>query len=337
MRVERALDKLREGLRRRGFDSTAAVLAGILPAYATAAVPGGLAATATNAALATLGASGIAALVTSMNATKITLATVGVLGVIGFAGFEAHRASALQDELGGLRQEVTRSAEQLRTLEKRISDAKATPASGASAPAVPTAGSAAAVAATEPVETPGITRTAPAGWHKNGSKPGAYDVGVDATELWGGMPSAYVKSSSADASGEFGGMMQTTAADLYRGQRVRMSGWVKTKDATSGQLWLRIDGQGQGNVLGFDNMNNRAPKGTTDWQEYSIVLDVPKEASSLNYGMFLGGTGQMWTNAVRIEPVGADVPTTDMTKQQRQLPQQPVNLGFSPTPKPGGG
>src|SRR6478609_1001992 len=56
MRVERALDKLREGLRRRGFDSTAAVLAGILPAYATAAVPSGLATTATNAALATLGA-----------------------------------------------------------------------------------------------------------------------------------------------------------------------------------------------------------------------------------------------------------------------------------------
>ena len=86
--------------------STAAVLAGILPAYATAAVPGGLAATAANAALATLGTSGIAALVTSMNATKITLATVGVLGVIGFAGFEAHRASTRQDELGGLRQEV---------------------------------------------------------------------------------------------------------------------------------------------------------------------------------------------------------------------------------------
>jgi hypothetical protein len=134
-------------------------------------------------------------------------------------------------------------------------------------------------------------------------------------------------------------MMQTTAADLYRGQRVRLSGWVKTKDATSGQLWLRIDGQGQGqgNMLGFDNMAKRAPTGTTDWQEYSVVLDVPKEASSLNYGMFLGGTGQMWTNAVRVETVGADVPTTNMLNQPRQLPQQPVNLGFSPAPKPGGG
>jgi hypothetical protein len=90
-------------------------------------------------------------------------------------------------------------------------------------------------------------------------------------------------------------------------------------------------------MLGFDNMAGRAPKGTNDWQEYSIVLDVPENAASLNYGFFLGGTGQVWVNAVTVQPVGSDVPTTNMMDKPRaKLPDTPVNLGFKPAAPSGG-
>ena len=125
--------------------------------------------------------------------------------------------------------------------------------------------------------------------------------------------------------------MQTTSAEAYHDKRVKLTGWVKTEDASDGgHLWLRIDGQKPGEMLGFDNMNSRAPKGTTDWQKFSTVLDVAKEASTINYGFFVKGTGKVWVNGLTIQPVGSDVPTTNMDLSPRNLPKTPVNLGFSP-------
>ena len=130
--------------------------------------------------------------------------------------------------------------------------------------------------------------------------------------------------------------MQSTSAEQYKNQRVRMTGWIKTEDANNSgaHLWLRVDGQTSGKLLGFDNMDKRAPKGTTDWEEYSIVLDVPDEAKSLNYGFFLCGKGQMWVNGVNIERVGTETPTTNMLTAPKPLPTAPVNLGFNPSPAP---
>lgn len=343
MRVDRALGRLREHLARRGFKSSAVVLAGLLPAYASAAVPGGLVVTVAQAAFA----SGVAAAIpatffTTMNASKIIASTVGALAVAGFLGYEMHRSNVLRDELSELRREHARAADRVLGLEEELSDLKAragasNPSTGNATGAAPASSSTPAVASAPPV-VKGVTRGAPAGWRKNGSKPDAFEVGVDENNSWGGMPSAYAKSISADAQNAFGGMMQTTAAEQYKNQRVRLSGWIKTEDVEQGggQLWLRVDGPGSGNVLAFDNMNDRAPKGTTDWQEYSIVLDVPETATSLNYGYFLRGAGQVWVNAVIIQPVGNDVPTTDMTSKRPQLPSAPVNLGFKPTAATGG-
>lgn len=342
MRVDRALGRLREHLECRGFKSSAVVLAGLLPACASAAVPGGLTVTITHAALASGVAAAIpAAFFASMNASKIIASAVGVLAVAGFVGYEMHRSNALRDELTALRREHAQATDRVRGLEQQVSNLKAQPVSGgsstrtaASAPATPAAP---AVADALP-EIKGVTRGAPAGWRKNGSKPDAFEVGVDANHSWGGMPSAYAKSVSADAQNAFAGMMQTTAADQYKNKRVRMNGWIKTEDVAQGggQLWLRVDGPGGGNVLAFDNMNDRAPKGTNDWEEYSIVLDVPETATSLNYGYFLRGTGQMWINGVTFELVGDDVPSTDMYSKRRALPPTPVNLGFKPAAPSGG-
>ncbi|HEY0946436.1 MAG TPA: hypothetical protein VGD81_14260 [Opitutaceae bacterium] len=174
-----------------------------------------------------------------------------------------------------------------------------------------------------------MTPKPPKGWYKNGSANELYEVGVDENNAWGGMPSAYARSTGA-AEGKFGGMMQTISADVYKNQRVRLTGWVKTEDAADGgHLWMRVDGPEGGKSLQFDNMNQRAPKGTTDWEEYSIVLDVPPESTRLNYGFFVRGKGRMWVNGLTVTPVGNDVPTTNMMKPPA-LPQAPVNLGFVP-------
>lgn len=172
-----------------------------------------------------------------------------------------------------------------------------------------------------------VTTKAPTGWWKNGSKPDAYQAGVDRQQLRNGQPSAYVKSLEPEIAG-FGGMMQMCSAENYLGKRLRLSAWMKTADANNAgaHLWFRIDGANN-QMLGFDNMDPRPVKGTTDWTLYSLVLDVPSGASALAYGFFVGGTGQAWVSDFKIEEVGTDVPTTNLSTG-RSLPKQPVNLSF---------
>jgi len=181
-----------------------------------------------------------------------------------------------------------------------------------------------------PPANPGITTTAPNGWWKNGSKVAAYVVGVDRVQTHAGKPSAYVKSIEPAVDG-FGGMMQMCAADAYHGKRLRLSAWMKTENANDGgaHLWFRVDGRDQGQMLQFDNMDNRPLKGSSDWQQVAIVLDVSPNAAALAYGFFVGGTGQAWVSALTLEEVGPEVPTTDVTAAaHRRLPTAPVNLGF---------
>jgi len=44
-------------------------------------------------------------------------------------------------------------------------------------------------------------------------------------------------------------------------------------------------------VIAFDNMQKRAINGTTGWQRYEVVLDVPKDATVVAFGILLNGGG----------------------------------------------
>ncbi len=102
MRVERAVDKLRTLLDRRGVKSSTAALA---------AAPAGLAATVTGAALAGGGAvaagAGAGAWVTFMSMTKLHVGISGALAVAGVTALvlQAQNNAGLSDEIAGLRQE----------------------------------------------------------------------------------------------------------------------------------------------------------------------------------------------------------------------------------------
>jgi hypothetical protein len=74
-------------------------------------------------------------------------------------------------------------------------------------------------------------------------------------------------------------------------------------------------------------MQNRPIKGTTGWQRNEVVLEVPKDATRVAFGILLNGPGQVWLNSTKLEIVGSGVPTTNLN--ENQLPGQPVNLEFT--------
>jgi TonB family protein len=109
MRVERALDKLRAALGRRGITSTTAALGVALANQAAAIAPAGIAASVTGAALSgAAAASGGVALATFMGMTKIQAGIAAALCAAGAAdfGWQAQTNAALRRELAGAQQEV---------------------------------------------------------------------------------------------------------------------------------------------------------------------------------------------------------------------------------------
>jgi len=165
----------------------------------------------------------------------------------------------------------------------------------------------------------------PIGWFKAGSHPQNYEVGIDTAVKHSGSASAHIKFIGDKAEG-FGTLMQTFKSDKYGGKRVRMSAWMKTENADSAQLWMRVDGVAE-KMLGFDNMDHRAVKGTTEWKRYEITLDVPESAVAIAFGILVAGKGQAWVDDFQFEVVGKDVPSTNMLPLEK-MNEGPVNLNF---------
>lgn len=103
---------------------------------------------------------------------------------------------------------------------------------------------------------------------------------------------------------------------------------MRAGDADAGSIWMRVD-KSEGEVLQFDNMMTReetgALRGSTDWLERSIVLDVPAEAASIHYGLLLQGYGRVAARSLRMESVDK---TVRPTPQRRSHLARPTNLDF---------
>jgi len=163
------------------------------------------------------------------------------------------------------------------------------------------------------------------GWFTAGSKPSEFEAGVDAGHAHAGQASAFLKSKQSSVDG-FGTLMQSIRAQQYKATRVRLSGFVNSQDVVGwAGLWMRVD-QGK-DAIAFDNMQGRPIKGTTNWQRYDVVLDVPSEATGISFGILLAGTGEVWLSGTKFDVVGMDVPVT--TTGDNNLPEKPVNLDFT--------
>ncbi len=164
-------------------------------------------------------------------------------------------------------------------------------------------------------------------WLLSGSHPKDYEVGIDTNVTYNGKNAGYIKSIVEEPQG-FGTLTQIFQADNYRNKRMRFSAVVKSERIKDwAGLWMRIDGPGRVGSLGFDNMQNRPIQGTTDWQRYEVVLDVPQESVSIAFGILLSEKGHVWLSDVHFEEVGPDVPVTSIGKEK--YPDKPANLDFA--------
>lgn len=165
------------------------------------------------------------------------------------------------------------------------------------------------------------------GWFLSGTNPKSYEIGRDFQEAHKGNASGYLRSLKTNEEDSFGTMMQQFHANKYCGKRLKLSCFIKTKDVNEfAGLWMRIDAK-DGDTLQFDNMSNRPIKGTTGWNHYSVVLDVPPNAGAIYFGVLLQGAGTVWMDEFSLSEVDEKTPTTNL-KAPDNMPMEPVNLNF---------
>ena len=167
----------------------------------------------------------------------------------------------------------------------------------------------------------------PSGWFASGSSPGDYEVRLDRTEHHSGEASGSITCRSDKPTG-FGTLMQVFRADKYHGKRLRLTAYVKTRDVeTWAGIWMRVD-DSDGAVAAFDNMQDRPLRGTLDWEQYEIVLDVPDKAQNISFGVLLAGKGTAWADDFDFEVVDKKTPVTDLKQRIQEMPLEPGNLDF---------
>lgn len=167
----------------------------------------------------------------------------------------------------------------------------------------------------------------PRGWIRTGNNAKFYRTGLDAS-----LDAAWVESKpelvDTIGHGDFCTLMQTVDAAAYRARSVRVSSQLRALGVDGGvTIWFRIDGPD--GSLRFENLEHSEAdgpiSGTTDWTERNIVLDVPDEAKTLNYGFYLKGNGKGWARGFHLEAVDSRV--VPNTKDGGVL-ARPTNLGF---------
>ncbi len=179
------------------------------------------------------------------------------------------------------------------------------------------------------------------GWRTSGSSASEkllYDVHLDSQVPYQGRPALHV--TLQDEAVPYQQRLRHAnsmtlrhegfAADAYRGQRQRLITYCRASELTEGYFTLTVYGPRlrphseahkqliTQSILSLDD--------TADWQRQELVVDVPQDASKIEFMLEIQEKGSLWLSAIQLEPVDQSVPLTLFYHQPRLAELQ--NLDF---------
>ena len=178
-------------------------------------------------------------------------------------------------------------------------------------------------------------------WDFVGQHPNEFDYGLDDDARNSSRRAALISYGGArptryrDTKRAFGTLAQTVSAVPFHGKRIEVRANLATDKVSHGaSIWARVD-KSPGNVLAFDNLKDHPGGGWLfgdhDWSRRRLVMDVPADGVTFQFGFFLKGTGTVWCADFAVTPVGEDTPVTGTPRQSQRSPNWllPANLDFS--------
>ena len=151
-------------------------------------------------------------------------------------------------------------------------------------------------------------------WLIAGNRPEEYVV-EPAPERWRDLRVVNL-SCLVDSLQGFGTLMREVPPVPFFSVGCRVTAWLRPDGLTNwAGLWARVDGPHdaslrQAPMLAFDNMADRPVRGTGDWQQYDVVLDVPPTAQTLAFGVLLEGAGTVGIAGLRLTTASPGMPRT---------------------------
>jgi hypothetical protein len=116
------------------------------------------------------------------------------------------------------------------------------------------------------------------------------------------------------------------------GVRVRVSGHIKTKDATEAAIWLQCFQRDPWVVLKQVSSSTDSPVyGTMNWTPVAFETLIPESTDFAMIRCVLKGHGSAWFDNVSVTPIGDDEPADRETPIQTAAAEKPVE---APSPVP---
>jgi hypothetical protein len=70
---------------------------------------------------------------------------------------------------------------------------------------------------------------------------------------------------------------------------------LKSRGVTGGTgPWIKVYGPDPKPIADEGQVGHRPLKGTTDWKQYTAEVDVPQQATAIDWGVVMNGTGKLW-------------------------------------------
>ncbi|WP_268821455.1 glyoxalase superfamily protein [Rhizobium rhizogenes] len=179
-------------------------------------------------------------------------------------------------------------------------------------------------------------------WDFVGEHPTEFDYGLDDNALGSGRRAALIRykgtrpSRYEEAKRVFGTLAQTVSAVPYRGQRLEVCAEIASEGVSHGAtIWVRVD-RSPGNTLAFDNLKDSPIQGwlfgDNGWTQRKVVIEVPEDGVSMQFGFFLRGTGTVWSRPFALSAADENEPLTGKPyEKSARTPNwlSPTNLDFS--------
>ncbi len=168
-------------------------------------------------------------------------------------------------------------------------------------------------------------------WSK-AKDPDGYVVDVESATEPGGKPIARFMSVRPSQKNSFASIFADFSPENYSGKKFEYTAWIKTDNVTdAAELWATAEDDND--IIAFDDMSNRAVRGTSDWKKYSIVLSVPPTSKRLRVGFMLRGSGVARFKEPSVTEAPADAKTTEIPFSEKafvinNLDDAPRNLSF---------
>ena len=162
----------------------------------------------------------------------------------------------------------------------------------------------------------------PEPWIVAGQSPKDYDAGIDYRVSVSGKGSKFLRCKQCDGK-SWATVMQSISAQRYAGQRVRFQAQVRTHDISDwAGLWMAVDSP-EKPTAAFYNSSDKPIKGSSEWQIRTVTLDVPPNATTINFGVIGSGKGEVWIDDLKFDTVGKDTPVDVQTFTVRAVSDRP--------------